>query len=190
MRRRSSGTSPGRRWRGDVAGAAVLAAVAALVLVPIRPALARTAVACTHDTFETVHPGLTPEVAVQHHNGSGTWVCTGSIVGAGVVALPGPMDFLIRTEGNCLSERGVGTARAKIPLDRHDFALLRFTFLYTREGNAIDITVTDGTAEVGGDKHDLVWHGVLQATPTKGDCVTEPVAAARVTGQLVGSAAA
>ena len=185
--RRPPCDKPHRGRRAVIPAAVLLATASVLAIVPLRPAAARTALACTHDTFETVDPGLTMEVTAQHHNGSGTWVCSGAIVGAAVIAVPGPMEFLIRTEGNCLTELGVGTARATIPLARHDFALLRFDFIYTREGNAIDITVTNGTAQVDGEKDDLVWRGVLQATPTSGDCVTEPISGARVTGQLVGS---
>lgn len=186
-RRRSGGARLRRARRAIRATAVMVSAVVVAVLTPMRPAAAETAVACTHDTFETVHPGLTSESTAQHHNGAGTWVCSGVIVGKSVVGNPGPMDFQIRTEGNCLTERGEGTARARIPLARHDFALLRFAFTYTREGNAIAISVTDGTAEVDGVKDDLVWHGTLNATPTRGDCITEPVSAARVTGQLAGS---
>jgi hypothetical protein len=157
-----------------------------LALLPVPPVLAQTGVTCIHDTYETVDPGLTTEVHVHHHNGAGTWTCNGAILRRPIVSVPGPMEFLIWTEGTCLSERGVGSAKARIPLERHDFALLRFKFVYTREATAIHIRVTDGTAEVGGEKEDLLWHGVLHVTPTRGDCITEPVSAARVIGELAG----
>lgn len=158
-----------------------------LALLPVRPVLAYTGVTCAHDTYETVDPGLTPEVRVHHHNGAGTWTCSGAVLGRPIVSSPGSMDFVIWTEGNCVSERGAGSAKARIPLERHDSALFRFKFVYTRETTAIDIRVTEGTAEVGGEKDDLLWHGVLHVTPTRGDCITEPVTAARVIGELAGS---
>jgi hypothetical protein len=157
-----------------------------LAVLPVHPVSAQTGVTCIHDTYETVSPGLTPDVRVHHHNGAGTWTCSGAILGRPVVSVPGPMEFLIWTEGNCLSERGVGSAKARIPLERHDFALLRFKFVYTREATAIHIRVTEGTAEVDGEKDDLLWHGVLHVTPTRGDCITEPVTAGRVIGELAG----
>lgn len=173
--------------RGRLASVPVLLVTASMLAVlPIRPAVAETALTCTQNTFETIDPGLTSEVRVQHHNGSGTWVCSGSIVGTPVISSAGPMEFRIRTEGNCLTERGVGTAKARIPLSRYDFALVHLKYTYTREGNAIAITGTEGTAEVNGERDDLAWHGVMNATPTKGDCITEPVSAARVNGQIVG----
>ncbi len=185
------------RWRGEdhprvprgpLVNAALLVVTAStLAVLPIRPAVAETAVTCTQNTFETVDPGLTSEVRVQHHNGSGTWVCSGAIVGTPVVSIAGPMEFRIRTEGTCLTERGVGTAKARIPLSRHDFALVHLKYLYTREGSAIDITGTEATVEVNGEREDLAWHGVMNAIPTKGDCITEPVTAARVNGQIVGA---
>lgn len=183
---RGTGRDRPRLRGGPLASAATLLVTAStLVFVPIRPAVAETALTCTQNTFETIDPGLTSEVRVQHHNGSGTWVCSGAIVGTPVAGMAGPMEFRIRTEGNCLTERGVGIAKARIPLSRHDFALVHLKYLYAREGNAIDITGTEGTAEVNGERDDLVWHGVMNATPTRGDCVTEPVSAARVNGQVL-----
>ncbi len=179
-----------RRWlrRRPLAGAAVLLVTASTMFVlPVRPAVAETALTCTQNTFETIDPGLTSEIRVEHHNGSGTWVCSGEIVGTPVISIAGPMEFRIRTEGNCLTERGVGTAKARIPLSRHDFALVHLKYTYTREGTAIDITGTEGTAEVNGQRDDLAWHGVMNATPTRGDCITEPVTEARVNGQIVGA---
>ncbi len=185
---------PGRRGGGKQeatwlrrARRLLLASTFLLAPFPVRPVLAQTGVTCMHDTYETVDPGLTPEVRVHHHNGAGTWTCSGAIVGRPVVSVPGPMEFVIWTEGNCLSERGVGSAKARIPLERHDFALLRFKFAYIREATAIDIRVTEGTAEVGGQKDDLLWRGLLHVRPTSGDCITKPVTAARVMGELAGA---
>ncbi|MFD8197563.1 hypothetical protein [Streptomyces wuyuanensis] len=158
------------------AALAVTAVLAAAAPVPATPrSTASTEFSCVASTQSAVSPGATTKISSFRFTSAGkqTSSCTGRINGVEIKQGRAVVTYAGRLHGSCLLGAGTAALTIKAPVRGGGYRVVNTPY-------TLDYVAVPGGSGAVGTVHGRGLDGSFAFTPSRGDCVSEPLTLANV----------